>query len=578
MERQAIRQQLEKVACHPLFNRSERMARFLRLAVERALDGKADELKEYLIGLEVFDRPASYDPRVDPIVRVEARRLRSKLTAYYERDGRDDIVQFAFRPGSYAPEFRFRDAPPAASPAPLHGVAVLPFANLSPNPDDSYFSDGLTEELIHALTKFSGMRVVAWNSATRLRGVEQDLGEVRRQLKVEHVLTGSVRISGPKLRVRAQFIDTGTGVYLWSETYDRRMEDVFAIQEEIAHAIVRTLHVQLAHGAAPAVAARARTSVSAYEYYLKGRFHLHRRTPDELRRALEYFEAAVAADPKSAIALSGVADAYTLHADYSLLAPSEALPKAKAAATAALELDPGLAEAYPSLATIRSLYDWEWAEGESLYRQGIALNPGYATAHHWFGSDLLALLGRFDEAVAELDLALDLDPLSSITHDSRALVSIHRRDYDEAIRYAQRVLDFDPSFYKAYTTLGRAYSLLGNYSEALAMLEKGRVLAGDLNSIDAAVGEILARSGNPEAARAVLARLTDRATARYVPLTCFAIVHLGLGEREQALSCLERGCDRRDMPLVSLNIHPIYDDLRAEPRFDALLRRMRFRA
>jgi adenylate cyclase len=349
----AIRQQLETVTRHRLFRRSERMSRFLRLSVERTLAGKGDELKEYLIGVEVFDRPPSYDPRVDPIVRVEARRLRAKLAAYYESDGRNDAVRFLFLPGSYAPEFRFREAPtPPPAPA-TSGVAVLPFANLSPNPDDGYFSDGLTEELIHALTKFSGMRVVAWNSAMRLRGVEQDLGEVRRQLNVAHALTGSVRISGPKLRVRAQFLDTATGVYLWSETFDRRMEDIFAIQEEIAQAIVRTLHVQLAHGAEPALAARARATVTSHEYYLRGRYHMHRRTPDELRLALQYFEAAAAADPQSAVARSGVADAYTLLSDYLLVAPAEGIAKAKAAATAALELDPGLAEAYPSLAWIR---------------------------------------------------------------------------------------------------------------------------------------------------------------------------------------------------------------------------------
>jgi serine/threonine-protein kinase len=553
------------------------MVRFLRLAVERALEGRSDELKEYSIGLEVFDRPASYDPRVDPIVRVEARRLRSKLSAYYKGDGRNDPIVIEFRPGGYAPEFCLREGV-ACAPAPeVHGVAVLPFANLSPNPDDSYISDGLTEELIHALTKFHGIRVVAWNSAMRLRGVEQDLGEVRRQLNVAHALTGSVRISGPRLRVIAQFIDTATGVYLWSETFERRMEDIFAIQEEIAQAIVRTLHVQLEASAHPAVAARARTTVASFEYYLKGRYHLHRRTPDELRRALQYFEAAVAADPQSAVARSGVADAYTLLTDYALVSPAEGVPRSKSAATAALELDPGLAEAYPSLAWARSWYDWEWEEAEALYRRGIALNPGYATCHHWLGSDLLATLGRFDEAIVEVDTAIDLDPLSSIIYNSRSLVYVLRRDYQEAIRSCERVLEFDPTFYKTYTTLGRTHSLLGNYAEALAMLEKGRELAGDMTNILAAMGEILARSGDHDAARRVLAQLASIAADKYVPWTCFALIHLGLGERDQALCYLERACEQRDLPVVSCNVHPVYDDLRGQPRFENLLRRMRLR-
>jgi serine/threonine-protein kinase len=555
------------------------MARFLRLAVERSLAGKPDDLKEYAIGLEVFDRPASYDPRVDPIVRVEARRLRAKLQAYYDTDGRADTVRFEFHPGSYAPEFRFAgDAPPgSARPGSTQGIAVLPFANLSPNPDDSYFSDGLTEELIHALTKFSGIRVVAWTSAMRMRGAEQDFAEVRRQLNVAHALTGSVRIAGPKLRVRAQFIDTATGVYLWSETFERQIEDVFAIQEEIAQAIVRTLHVQLAHGTESAVAARARTSVNAYELYLKGRYHLHRRTPDEMRRALQYFEAAVRVDPYSAVAWAGVADAYALLTDYSILPPGEGVPKAKTAAGTALELDSGLADAYPALAWARSWHDWQWTDAEALYRRGIALNPGYSELHHWLGMDLLGVVGRLDEAVAEVDLALDLDPLSSIIHDSRALLSIFRHEYHDAIASGRRIVEADPAFYKSYTTMGRAWSLLGNYGEAIALLEKGRELAGDMNNILAALGEVRARSGDRDAARRALDQLTARSASAYVPANCFAILHLGLGEREAALDWIERGCDRRDLPLVSCNVHPLYDELRGEARFQNVLRRMNFR-
>jgi adenylate cyclase len=229
----AVRQQLEKILAHGLFTRSERMGRFLRMAVEWSLDGKADELKEYLIGVEVFDRKPSYDPRVDPIVRVEARRLRAKLAAYYEKDGLSDAVVIEFAKGSYAPQFRCRSA--GVQPAPearMAAVAVLPFANLSQHPDSDYFSDGLTEELIHALTKLPGLRVVAWNTAARLRDRQQDMLAIREQLQVGTVLTGSVRIAGGNLRVRAQLINTETGVYLWSETYDRELQDVFAIRRK----------------------------------------------------------------------------------------------------------------------------------------------------------------------------------------------------------------------------------------------------------------------------------------------------------------------------------------------------------
>jgi adenylate cyclase len=270
---------LEKILAHQLFSRSGRMVRFLRLTVERALAGQADELKEYLLGVEVFDRKSSYDPRVDPIVRVEARRLRAKLKAYYEGDGRADAVLIEFVSGGYAPRLTLRDPPRGAAGAPLRQaagvitVAVLPFADLGGKPENQYFSDGLTEELIHALTKVPGMRVVAWNTAAQLRDRQQDFRSIRDQLQVGTVLTGSVRISGPSLRVRAQLIDTASGVYLWSETFDRTMQDVFAIQEEIARAIVRTLRLQFAGGGEGALLARSRSSIGSYDYYLRGRYH-----------------------------------------------------------------------------------------------------------------------------------------------------------------------------------------------------------------------------------------------------------------------------------------------------------------
>ena len=580
IQHSAIRGQLEKVLAHALFVRSARMARFLRLAVERTLEGRTDELKEYLLGVEVFDRKASYDPRVDPIVRVEARRLRSKLQAYYEGDGRDDPIVFEFATGTYAPRIHRKNEEPAATPvaiptAAVPRVAVLPFANLSACSDHDYFSDGLTEELIHALTKVSGMKVVAWSSAARLRGVEQDVLEARRRLQVANVLTGSVRISGSRLRVRAQLIETETGVYLWSETFDRQMQDVFAIQEEIARNIVRTLRIQLAGGPEKAPLAGSPTSVSSYDYYLKGRYHWHRRTPADLARSIQYFQAAIEADPASALAHAGLADAYTLDVEYGLTHPADGIPRAKAAAERAIELDPLLAEAYPSLALIRSHYDREWEESEALYRKAIALNPGYATAHMWLGANCLAMLGRLDEALPELETALELDPLSAITHELRGFIYLLKREYEEAIRRYREILEFDPSAYRAYAAIGRALSLQGKYAEALAMLEQARAIEDGVPSILAAMGQIFGLSGDRASARGVLARLEARARERHIPSTCFAIVHLGQGEKDRALDWLEHGCEQRELSLASIGVHPVYDELRGEPRFQALLKRLR---
>jgi TolB-like protein len=547
------------------------MARFLRVAVERTLDGKGDELKEYLIGVEVFDRKSDYDPRVDPIVRVEARRLRAKLKQYYDGDGRGDAVLIEFATGTYAPRFSWRGAAPSMT-APEPGVvttAVLPFANLSPNPENEYFSDGLTEELIHALTKVPGLRVVAWNTAAQMRDRSEDLLAIRQQLKAGTVLTGSVRIAGPRLRVRAQLIETATGLYLWSETFDREMQEVFAIQEEIAGAIVRTLRVQLT---GPSV--RGRTSVSAYDWYLKGRYVMHRRTPEDLKRSVTYFENAVAADPNSALAYAGMADAQSLCVDYGLVRPGEGFPRAKSAAERAIALDPELAEAHASLAFISGLYDWDWDKAGRLYERAIALNPGYATAHHWFAVDFHANLGNFEKALDHIDIAVQLDPLSSIIREDRAYTHMLMHRYEEAIEGYREVVTYDPSFYKSYTSMGRAYGQLGRYGEAIAMLEKGLSLAGEVPNILGAMAQMFALSGDQPRARELLARLEEMAVERYVPMTVFAIVWLGLGETSRSLDCLEKACERRESPLTVVKTHPVYDPLRGEPRFQAVLRRV----
>jgi serine/threonine-protein kinase len=572
----AVREQLEKILAHRLFSRSARMCRFLRFAIDHALTGRADDLKEYVIGVEVFDRSADYDPRVDPIVRVEARRLRSKLKAYYETDGAADPVLIEFLAGSYAPRIRDRRHPSApASPAAAAGpatVVVLPFADLSLKPGNQYFSDGLTEELIHVLTKVPGMRVVAWTTAALLRERGQDMSAIREELNAGFVLTGSARIAGPSLRVRAQLIDTATGIYLWSETFERRIHDVFAIQEEIARAIVRTLRLQLVPATEAAAFTRVPTAIGSYDLYLKGRYYWHRRTSEDMERSIEYFQAALDADPQSSLAQTGLADAYSLLVDYGLMSPEEGMPRVREAAARAIELDPHSAEAHSSLALMRGRYDWDWAGAEALYLRAIELNPGYATAHHWLAVDCYALLGRFEEAEAEMVIASQLDPLSSILREGRLFLKLLARDYESAVEGCRDLIRDDPGFYKGYTALGRAYALQGNYLDAIRMFDQGRAMAGDMPNILAAIGQVYALGGEPARAREVLARLTELARARYVPSTAFALIHLGLGEHEQAMEWLEKGIVRHDPPLASLKVHPNYDCLRGHPRFPALLR------
>lgn len=466
----------------------------------------------------------------------------------------------------------------APGPAPDQGVprvAVLPFTDLGGSAGQEYFSDGLTEQLIHELTRIRGVRVVAWNSAAKLKGREDDIHEAARQLGVGVMLVGSVRQARDRVRIAARLVEVNTGYYLWSETYDRQIVDLFAVQEEIARAIALTLErtlvgTHLRRDRRPA-------SLEAYDLYLRGRFVANQRTQAGLRRAVDCFEQALEADEGLALAHAGLADTLCLLASYGLMSPEEALPRAKAAALRALELDPASAEAHTSFALIRSLYDWEWDEAEAFYRRALELNPGYATAHHWLAIDFLGSLGRFEEAQQELDVARQLDPLSLIIQEGKPYLLLLQRRYEESVAGYRALTELEPQFYKAYTAMGRAYTQMGRYQDGIAMLEKGRAIAGhEVPSILGALGQSYALAGDAPTARRLLDDLAALARDKYVPATCFALVHAGLGERDLAVEWLNRGADRRDLPLAVIKTHPAYDGLRDHQGFQALLKRLRF--
>ena len=578
-----IRQELGRIVASDLFSRSERLCRFLRFSVEQALRGESDRVKEYVVGVEAFGRAPSFDPRVDPVVRVEARRLRDRLKAWYNGEGRDAPVRIELPRGGYAAVFHENSAP-AASPkaAPVQRtIAVLPFANLNSGPDTDYLCDGLTEELIHSLTRVRELRVVAWQSAARLRGREQDLDAIREQLRVETILRGSVRCSGDHLRITAQLIDAASGYYLWSEAWDRAAADVFSIEEEIAQAIVNTLRVRLWPELHARLTPKA-TSIACYNLYLKGRYHWNKRSPEGLRLGLRCFEDAVSLDPDWALGWAGLCDSFAVLAENGLLPQETAIPAANRAAERATSLDPNLAEAYAALGLLRSRYDWKWDEAAVFFHKAIDLNPGYATAHFWYGFHYLAMTGRLEEALAEAELAVSLDPLSAIAQEGRGFVLMVSRRYEEAIEQYRLLLEFEPSFYKAWTSQGRVYAQMGDYARAIKMYEKGLQLGGTIPNILAALGQSHALNGETDRAREILQQLHEMSSSASrtgsgtsaVPATCFAIVHLGLGENDRALEWLETGVERRQMPLSALKVHPIYDPLRNEPRFQALLVRI----
>ena len=581
-----VRAQVRRIVASRLFVRSIRLCRFLHFSVEQALTGDSC-MKEQLIGIEVFDRKPDYDPRVDPIVRVEARRLRSKLKAYYDDASPADSIRIEFPVGGYAPHF-FPLATPVAKGTQRGGsagnatvasetsMAVLPFANLTPGTGhDSpgggdYFSDGLTEELIRLLTRVEGLRIVSWHSAAQLRGREQDLDAVRRQLGAAHVLRGSVRRTPERVRVSVYLIDANSGAYLWSEAYDRSAQDVFAMQEEIAQSIVDCLRLALA---TPRASSPVRPpNVECYNLCLQGRFHANRRTKEGLTKSVGCYEQAITADPSSALAYAGLADAYSLLADYAMARPADVMPKARVAALRSLELDPSAAEANVSLAFIRSQYDWAWADGETLYRRAIAANPGYARARHWFGLDYLALFGRFDEALEQLEIARGLDPLSQIIREGFGMFATMRRDYEGALRAFHDLIELDPTFYKAYASMGRAFSLMGRYDEAIEMFQTARRMTGDQASLIGALGQTLGLAGRRDEAVA----FRDQLMSTGGPPLRLALVNLGLGETQTALDLMEQACEERETGVAWFSVHPVYDAVRSEPRFQSILRRIGF--
>jgi TolB-like protein/tetratricopeptide (TPR) repeat protein len=556
----AIRGQLEKILASEAFARAGRMSRFLRFIVQETLDGKGAKLKEYSVGVEVFDRDKTYDPRTDPVVRGEARRLRTKLMEYYENEGKEDLVRIHLPKGSYA--VVFQTSPGAApgeqgsisvesTPAGAKSIAVLPFLNLSPKPENDYFSDGLTEEIIHALGKAAGMSVVARTSVFQYKGKAYDIRQIGGQLGVQTVLEGSVRTSGERLRVTAQLINASDGYHLWSETYDRNMVDLFAIQEELSGAIVSTLRQYWAVPVELPPVRRPSSNLEGYHLFLKGRFFMQKRTEDGLRRGIEFFEQAIQLDPAYADPYAGLAGCFSLLTHKGLEMPRNVMPKAKSAALKALALDGQIPEAHIVLGFVRSTYDWEWEEAEQHYLQALQTNShSKAEAHHWYASDFLTPLGRLDEALHHMQLSQHLDPLSHLTNASLGFVFISRREYDKAINHFHRCTEIEPDYYHFHTFLGRALALKGDLDQALKCFTRGLELSGDLPYVRGILAHCYALMGRKKDAEEILNGLLKLSKRRHVSRMTLALIYVGLGRFDEAIQCIEKAYQAMEGPLV----------------------------
>ncbi|HEX8276353.1 MAG TPA: tetratricopeptide repeat protein [Longimicrobiaceae bacterium] len=466
-------------------------------------------------------------------------------------------------------------AEPPARPAPRAGIAVLPFEDDTRGRRGEYFSDGLTEEITDALSRVRGLRVIARTSAFAFRGTPLPAPEIGRRLGVDHLLEGSVRRSGRSLRVGVRLVEAATGSLLWSGRYEGEVGDVFAVQDEIARAVVGALRVELAgEGGGPLVLGST-GDPEAHALYLRGRAAWYARTPRGLEEAVAYFGRALERDPDYALAHIGVADACNMLGafDYGVRPPGEVYPRAREAAARALALRPDLAEAHTALASVLLNHEWDWEGAARAFRHALRLNPGYAMAYQWY-SLYLGATGRHAEALEAVRRARELDPVSPVMGTALARQLYFARDFAAAAREYRGVLAQDPGFLPARLGLGLVLAQAGAVEDALAELERARDAAGDAPALLALLGHAQARAGRRAEARGTLARLRALAAERWVPPEYFAAVHLGLGDADAALDQLERACDARSGSVVYLGVDPLLDPVRADPRFRRLCARV----
>lgn len=475
-----------------------------------------------------------------------------------------------------------RERAPAARPVTVAAevvtagpsIAVFPFVNLTGDEEDQYFSDGITDDIIASLSRIRDLRVLSRSTVLRYQDVAKTLREIGEDLGVESVLEGSVRRKGDQVRIVAQLYDTRTDRNLWTETYDRRMEDIFAIQSDVAQRIAAALEARLTPGERERIERAPTESLEAYDLYLRGRFLWNKRTEEALRQSIEYYRKALREDPACTPALAGLADAHVTLGIYGAEAPAQAMRQAREAAEKALAAGAAGAEVHTALGCVRAIHDWDWPGAEAEFRRAIEIDPAYPTAHHWYAANLLTPLGRFDQARDELRYALRAEPLSAPILTTRGVLSFYARDYVRATDECRSVLALDAGFAIAHFFLGQILEQAGKGPEALDALRAAVRLSGESSETVAGLAHALATHGQEAEARDLLGRLGQRAQREYVSPTLRARVHVGLGERDAALALLEEACEARAADLVWIGGHPTFDPVRSDPRFARLVERM----
>ncbi|OGF53634.1 MAG: hypothetical protein A2Z21_05290 [Candidatus Fraserbacteria bacterium RBG_16_55_9] len=503
------------------------------------------------------------------------RQIRNKIDAPIVSLGERELKNVELPVGIYKVVLHSEGEVPQSPTLPDKSrIAVLPLVNLSTDPQDEYFTDGMTEELIYTLSKICCLRVIAQTSVMRYKDARKSVAEIGRELKVGTVLEGSVRKAGNKLRITVQLIDVRSEEHLWSEKYDRELEDVFAIQSDIAHRVAEALQVELLAKEKSQIDKKATENLEAYQLYLKGRYFWNKWTAGGMKKGIEFFTQAITTDPNYALAYAGLADSHSgLGSSEALgLPPKEALQRAKKAAEKALELDETLAEAHTSLGLIQLHYEWNWANAKSELMRAIELNANHADAYHWY-SHYWILLGQTNESLVASKRALELDPLDVEMIVHLAFHHFFARQYDLALEQCQKALEMDPSFFEAHLFLGWAYEQKAMYEEALAALQAARRIEDSPRTL-VWMGRTYAMSGRRDEAMRMLNELDELSRRRYVSPYDMATILMSLGEKDQAFEWLDKAYEARTSWLVYLKVDPRFDSLRSDPRFMALLKKM----
>jgi TolB-like protein/class 3 adenylate cyclase/Tfp pilus assembly protein PilF len=459
----------------------------------------------------------------------------------------------------------------SALKAPDKSIAVLPFENLSHDPDNAYFAEGMQDEILARLSKIADLKVISRTSTQKYKSAPDNLREIAKQLGVANILEGSVQKAADQVRVNVQLINALNDAHLWGDVYDRKLTDIFSVESDIAKTVADTLQAKLTGAEKQSISSQPTSDLTAYELYLKGRSFWRKRSGDNIPKAIAFYEQAIARDPNYALAYAGMAEAYVVLPWFTGTIPRDATPKAKAAALKAVQLDDNLAEVHTALADVL-FWDFDMAGSISEFQRAIAQNPNYATAHHWYGSDPLRAIGRFDEAIAEGKRAIELDPLSPVINLDLGRTLMMARRYDEAIAQLRKTLEIDPTFFYARFNLGIALQLNGDVPAAIAEYTKAQQLADNNLGARVLLAITKAQSGDKDAAARMLAELEELSRHRSVHPYWRALLYLSLENRDEAIRWLEQAIAEHDgLNIAWIKVDPFLDPCRGDPRFETLV-------